>query len=113
MMGSEETGFKVGIAAADNAFCVAAAEVGFVVALAVRDGLTSCVLFFLDRLGPVALAEVLDFCGGLTGDGSREGIGEFVADMDRLGSGFFVVGIEDVVVARVVLDVVHALRSVL
>jgi hypothetical protein len=113
MMGSEETGCKVGIAAADNGLCVAAAEGGFVVVLAVRDGLTSCVLFFLDRLGPAALAEVLDFCGGLTGDDSLEGIGEFVADMARLGSGFFVVGIEDVDVSRVVLDIVDVLRSVL
>ncbi len=113
MIGSEETGCKDGTAVADNALCVTAVEGGFVVVLAVRDGLTSCELFFFDRLGPVALAEVLDFCGGLTGDDSLEGIGEFVADMARFASGFFVVGIEDVDESRAELDVVDVLRSVL
>jgi hypothetical protein len=47
-------GWRVGIGAADNALGVAAAEGGFVLALANRDGLTSCTLFFLDRPAPCA-----------------------------------------------------------
>src|SRR5450756_16116 len=50
---SEEAGWRVGMEAADNALCWAAAEGGFVFVLAARDGLTSWVLFFLDRPGPV------------------------------------------------------------
>jgi hypothetical protein len=63
-----------------------------------RDGLTSCALFFLDRPGPEGRAEPTGFAVGLTGDDSREGIGEFVVDGARLGRAFFVCccGIEEV-----------------
>lgn len=71
--------------------------------LAERDGLTSWWLFFLDRLGPVAdRAAVVDLRVGLTGDGSREGLGEFAADAARLVCNFFVAGREEVVESRTV-----------
>jgi hypothetical protein len=97
MVGSDATGCRAGVDATDNARCVAAAEGGFVPAVAARDGLTSCTLFFLDRPGPVDLAEEeLAFSGGLTGDDSLEGDGELVADAARFGRVFFVVVTDEV-----------------
>lgn len=55
-------------------------------ALVDRDGMRSLALFFLDL--PVRAAVV--FPPGLTGDDSREGIGEFVADVARVGRRRFV-----------------------
>jgi hypothetical protein len=98
--------------AADNALCWAATEGGFVLVLAERDGLTSCVLFFLDRPGPVVeRAEVLLFSDSLLGDDSREGLGEFDADGVRFGSDFFVGGTDDVDVSRADLNVLAAVCS--
>lgn len=98
--------------AADNALCWAAAEGGFVLVLVERDGLTSCVLFFLDRPGPaVERAEAVVLREGLFGDDSREGFGEFAAEGVRFGSNFFVGGTEDVEVSRAGLDVFAAVSS--
>jgi len=98
---SDEAGWRVGIEAADSALCWAAAEGGFVLVLAERDGLTSWVLFFLDRPGPVAdRAELPVLSDGRFGDDSRDGLGEFAAEGVRFGSSFFVGGIEDVEVSR-------------
>jgi hypothetical protein len=109
---SEAAGWRAGMDAADNALCWAAADGGFVLVLAERDGLTSWVLFFLDRPGPVVeRAEVLDLSDGLLGDDSREGFGEFAADGVRFGSNFFVGGTEDVDVSREGLDVLAAVCS--
>jgi hypothetical protein len=98
--------------AADNALCWAAAEGGFVFVPVERDGLTSCVLFFLDRPGPgVERAETVVLRDGLFGDDSREGFGEFAAEGVRFGSNFFVGGTEDVEVSRAGLDVFAAVCS--
>lgn len=89
-MRSDVPGCRAGIDAADRARWVAAAEGGFAVLLA-RDGLTSCTLFFLDLPGPDERVEdVFDFSWGLTGDDSRDGKGEFAADVTRLERDFFV-----------------------
>jgi hypothetical protein len=88
---------------------VAAADGGLVVVLADRDGLMSCVLFFLDLPGPVVeRAEVFDLGGGRTGEVSLDGIGEFAADVFRFGWSFFVVVIEDVDDSRTGFVVVDA-----
>jgi hypothetical protein len=106
MVESEEAGWRVGIEAADNALCWAAAEGGFVLALAERDGLTSWVLFFRDRPGPVVeRVEVAVLRDGRLGDDSLDGLGEFAADGVRFGSSFFVGGMEDVEVSRAGFDV--------
>ncbi|EHL00428.1 hypothetical protein M7I_3714 [Glarea lozoyensis 74030] len=77
---------------AERARCVAAAEGGLLEMLEERDGLTSCELFFLDRPGPEVRAETTGLAVGRTGDGSREGIGELVAEGARRGRGFLVCG---------------------
>ena len=106
---SDEAGWRVGIEAADSALCWAAAEGGFVLVLAERDGLTSWVLFFLDRPGPVVeRAEVPVLSDGRLGDDSRDGLGELAADGVRVGSNFFVGGIEDVEVSRADLEIFAA-----
>lgn len=88
--------------AADNALWVAAAEGGFVIVLEDREGLTSCELFFRGRPGPAGRFgfEVVDLMFGRTGEDSREGIGEFVADGARFGCSFFVVRVDDVEESR-------------
>lgn len=98
MVGSEAVGWSMGVDATDNALCVAAAEGGLVFALADRAGLNSCVLFFLDRPGPgVERADAFALRAGLTGDDSRERIGELAVDETRLDCNFFVAGgIEDI-----------------
>jgi len=81
IVGSDCTGCRAGIDAADRALCVAAAEGGFVCVLDERDGLTSCTLFFLDRPGPVerAVDELDLFSEGRTGEDSLEGRGLLAA----------------------------------
>lgn len=88
----------MGVDATDKALCVAAADGGLVFALAERAGLSSWVLFFLDRPGPgVERVDVFGFGGGRTGDDSRDTIGEFAAEVTRLVCNFFAAGgIEDV-----------------
>lgn len=111
-MESEEAGWRVGIEAADNALCCAAAEGGFVLVPAERDGLRSWVLFFLDRPGPaVERVEVPVFSDGRLGDDSLEGMGEVAAEGVRFGSSFFVGGIEDVDISRAGFDVLAGVCS--
>jgi hypothetical protein len=105
IVGSEVAGCKDGIDAADSARRVAAAEGGLVFVLAERDGLTSCELFFLDRLGPVAdraVVVVFDLSDGRTGEDSREGFGELVADVARVVCNLFVASREEVDESRAV-----------
>jgi hypothetical protein len=112
IVASEEAGWRVGIEAADNALCWAAAEGGFVLVLAERDGLRSWVLFFLDRPGPaVERAEVPVLSAGRFGDDSLEGLGELAVDGVRFGSNFFVGGIEDVDVSRAGFELLAAVWS--
>lgn len=87
MLVSDRLGCRLGMEVADSALWVAAAEGGL---LDGRDGLTSCALFFLARPGPDKRVERTGLVVGLTGEGSREGIGEFAADGVRLGRDFFV-----------------------
>lgn len=87
--GSNTAGCNLGIEAADSARCCAAAEGGFVFALADRDGLTSLALFFLERPGPADRA-VTDLSEGRTGDDSLEGSGELFAEVARLACSLFV-----------------------
>jgi hypothetical protein len=109
---SEEAGWRVGIEAADNALCWAAAEGGFVLVLVARDGLTSWELFFLDRPGPVVeRADEPVLRAGRLGDDSLEGLGELAADGVRFGSSFFVGGNEDVDVSRASFDVLADICS--
>lgn len=83
---SDVTGCKFGVVAADNALWVAAADGGLVVVLVDREGLRSCVLFFLDLPGPaVERLDVFDLFCGLIGDDSLEGTGELAADVFRFG----------------------------
>ena len=92
----------MGVDATDRALCVAAAEGGLVFVLAERAGLTSWVLFFLERPGPgVERVDEFAFRCGRTGDDSRETIGEFAAEVTRLVCSFFAAaaaggGIEEV-----------------
>jgi hypothetical protein len=108
---SKETGCKVGVVAADSALCWAAADGGFVLVLAERTGLTSWLLFFLDRLEPVERADVPVLRAGRFGDDSLEGLGELAADGVRLGGSFFVGAIEDVDVSRAGFDVLTGVCS--
>lgn len=89
MLGSDTLGYKFGIDVADRALWVAAAEGGLVLVLDDRDGLTSFVLFFLERPGPADREVVVGFTGGRTGDASLDGTGELVADGARRGCSFF------------------------
>ena len=92
---SEITGSRLGVVATDSALRVAAAEGGLGVALVDREALRSCVLFFLDLLGPaVERLDVLDLTSGLIGDDSLEGTGEVVADVWRFVWSFFTVGVD-------------------
>jgi len=91
-VGSEAAGCSLGIAAVESALCCAAAEGGLI---AERAGLTSFALFFLDLPGP-DVRGIMDLSEGLTGDDSREGKGEFVADVARFDWSLFVDGTEDV-----------------
>lgn len=110
-MVSKEVGCKAGVVAADSALCWAAADGGFVLVLAERTGLTSWLLFFLDRLEPVERADVPVLRAGRLGDDSLEGLGELAADGVRLGSSFFVGGIEEVDVSRASFDVLTGVCS--
>ena len=57
-----------------------------------REGIGSCVLFFLALPGPaVERLEVLGLTCGLIGEGSLEGAGELVADVFLFGWNFFAV----------------------
>ena len=106
---SEVEGSSFGVDAADNALWVAAAEGGFAVVPADREGLGSCELFFLDLPGPAAerLEGLLLNCG-LIGDDSLERAGELVADGVRLGWGFFATAVDDDDdESRISLDVVE------
>lgn len=86
MFGSDAAGCSGGMDAVDSALCVAAAEGGCVVVLAERAGLTSFELFFLDRPGPAEERdEALVLSGGRIGDDSRDGKGEFAAEVVALG----------------------------
>ncbi len=76
-----------------------------------RDGLTSCKLFFLDRFASCAeRADGRALKLGLLGDDSREGIGEFLADVARLGWNLFV-DTEDVEESRPGREVFRFARS--
>jgi len=104
--GSEVAGFRLGIEATDNARCCAAADGGLVFALVDRVGMVSFALFFLDL--PVRVAVTL--VPGLTGDDSRDAIGEFVADAARVGRSLLVFK-EDVDESRVNLGVTEVKAS--
>ena len=75
--------------------------------MAGRDGLVSCVLFFLDRPGPAVEREEGFALGcGRIGEDSLEGMGEFAADVFRFGWSFFVALVEGVDSSRVGLAAV-------
>lgn len=106
IVGSEETGCRAGVVAADSR-CCAAVEGGLVVVvLAARVGLTSLELFFRDRPGPARGAEAFDLSDGRAGDDSREGMGEVDAEAVRLGWRRLVVAMEEADASRRGLDAV-------
>jgi hypothetical protein len=100
IVGSEETGCRAGVVAADSR-CCAAVEGGLVVVvLEARVGLTSLELFFRDRPGPARGAEAFDLSDGRAGDDSREGMGEVDAEAVRLGWRRLVVAMEEADASR-------------
>lgn len=83
---------------AERPRCNAALDSGGLgVVVAGREGLTSLLLFFLGLPGLDRL-EAVDFTVGLTGDDSRDALGEFVADVVCELYSFLLVGMDDVVV---------------
>ena len=108
IVGSEDTGCKFGVVAADSALWVAAADGGLAVAFADREGLGSCELFFLDLPGPgVERLDVFDLTCGLIGEDSLEATGELAAEGVLFGWSFFAVVIDDVDDSRVGFAVVE------
>lgn len=100
MVGSERLGYKVGMDEVVSALWEAAAKGGLLaLAIDARDGLTSLELFFRDRVVVVVVVvegrvgRIGGFClaAGRTGEGSREGIGELVAERPLLGCSLVIV----------------------